>query len=143
MSEATGRQEDASYSNLKLAIMALSVLCGCIAQFHSYIVPWYPLAFPANRVLLAVCVVIYFALSAVLQYQMSIHDREFVWSCAAEVSRGGGKRWGGAREMKPSRPWPSPPTPMAASPSLRMAAQPCLCARSCAAPERRPTPCRS
>ena len=53
--------EDLSYGNLKLAIMFVSCVFACIAQF-------YPLQFPDSRLLLAVCVVVYFGLSSVLQY---------------------------------------------------------------------------
>ena len=75
---ASGLKEDKSYGNLKLGIMLVSVLVGSIAQF-------YPRAFPDNRTLLAVCVVIYFALSGVLQYQTTFYDREFIWASKAEV----------------------------------------------------------
>ena len=53
--------EDLSYTNLKLAIMFVSCVFACIAQF-------YPMPFPDSRLLLAVCVIVYFGLSAVLQY---------------------------------------------------------------------------
>jgi len=53
--------EDQTYANVKLAIMTVSCVFACIAQF-------YPLPFPDSRLLLAVCVVVYFGLSGVLQY---------------------------------------------------------------------------
>ena len=53
--------EDQTYANVKLAIMTVSCMFACIAQF-------YPLPFPDSRLLLAVCVVVYFGLSGVLQY---------------------------------------------------------------------------
>jgi hypothetical protein len=72
LSELTGLDEDMGYANLKLAIMAVACVFGCVAQF-------YPLPFPDSRALLAVCVVAYFALSAVLQYFTSFADRDVVW----------------------------------------------------------------
>lgn len=53
--------EDLTYANVKLAIMVVSCVFACIAQF-------YPMPFPDSRLLLAVCVVVYFGLSGVLQY---------------------------------------------------------------------------
>ena len=87
LSDATGLAQDQTFSNRRLAIMAVSVAFGCVAQF-------YPVAFPGNRLLLACCVVVYFGLSAVLQYQLSWSDRDYLWSSPAGVRarRRGGQR---------------------------------------------------
>jgi hypothetical protein len=69
--------------------MAVATATGLVAQF-------YPLPFPLNRALLAVCVVVYFGLSAVLQWQASVSEREFVWASKEQV-RGAGaacRIWG-------------------------------------------------
>lgn len=73
--------EDSSYANVKLAIMVVSCVFGCVAQF-------YPLEFPHNRLLLAVCVVAYFGLSAVLQYFTTFNDRDLVWQSRPPPVRG-------------------------------------------------------
>ena len=138
LSEITGREEDGSYGNLKMGIMIVSVICGFIAQF-------YPLPFPANRALLSVCVVIYFALSSVLQYQMSIHDRDFVWACKAQVRAPSQAAAGSATEKRQRGP---PPPPKARTshtcmrhpiPPRRVAGLLYTCAAFCGAPGPRQT----
>lgn len=55
-----------------MAIMVVSCVSAIVAQL-------YPLPFPANRALLAVCVLIYFALSGVLQFMVSFLDRDVTY----------------------------------------------------------------
>lgn len=73
---ASGYSEDMRLSNLKLLIMTVACAFGCVAQF-------YPLPFPANRWLLAICVVVYYGLSAVLQAMTWWVERDYIYSSAA------------------------------------------------------------
>jgi signal peptidase complex subunit 2 len=64
-------EEDLSYHNFKIVIMALSSISALIAQF-------YPIPFPGNRLILLVCVVVYFALSGVYQFLVTFIDRDSI-----------------------------------------------------------------
>jgi len=64
-------QENLSYHNIKIIVMALSSISALIAQF-------YPIPFPGNRLILLVCVVIYFALSGVYQFLVTFVDRDSI-----------------------------------------------------------------
>jgi hypothetical protein len=55
-----------------MAIMVVSSVSALVAQF-------YPLTFPANRILLGVCVAVYFFLSGVLQVMVTFLDRDVVY----------------------------------------------------------------
>lgn len=118
--------------------MFVAVVFGCVAQF-------YPSPFPDNRGLLALCVVAYFGISAVLQYQISLGDRDFVWAARAGVSAGvllggdtpprclrAGPNAPGCSDGQPARaPLHQPHYPLLPPPTLRprsRARRPCLCA---------------
>jgi hypothetical protein len=71
-------KENTSYPNFKMMIMIVSCAFAALAQFN-------PLTFPDNRLLLALCVVVYFGLSGVLQYFTWWGDKDSVCYTAAEV----------------------------------------------------------
>ncbi len=96
-------EEDLSWANAKMSIMALASVSALVAQF-------YPLTFPDNIWLLGVCVVIYFFLSGVLQYMVTFLDKDNIYcskAIAGEGSAGGvarlystlpkGSQWYGLR----------------------------------------------
>lgn len=60
--------------------MFVACVAACVAQF-------YPLPFPLNRPLLAVCVAVYFALSGVLQYITWFTDKDAIFWGVATPSR--------------------------------------------------------
>ena len=70
--ESTPFREDLSWGNMKMAIMIVSCVAALVSQF-------YPLPFPENRMLLGVCVVIYFLLSGVLQFMVTFLDRDVTY----------------------------------------------------------------
>jgi hypothetical protein len=70
--ESTPFREDLSWGNMKMAIMIVSCAAALVSQF-------YPLPFPDNRMLLGVCVVIYFVLSGVLQFMVMFLDRDVMY----------------------------------------------------------------
>jgi signal peptidase complex subunit 2 len=65
--------EDLSWSNVKMGIMTAASASALLAQF-------YPLPFPANWWLLGGCVVVYFALSGVLQLIVTFVDKDVVYT---------------------------------------------------------------
>ena len=65
----------------KLVLMYTAIACGCVAQFA-------PVPFPANRLLLAVCAALYFALSGVYQYWVWFVERDYIYVSRAPA---GGK----------------------------------------------------
>jgi signal peptidase complex subunit 2 len=69
--EVPALKEDLSYHNFKILVMAVSSVSALIAQF-------YPIPFPGNRLILLVCVIIYFALSGVYQFLVTFVDRDSV-----------------------------------------------------------------
>jgi len=69
--EVPAFKEDLSYHNFKILVMAVSSVSALIAQF-------YPIPFPGNRLILLVCVMIYFALSGVYQFLVTFVDRDSV-----------------------------------------------------------------
>lgn len=83
--DATPFREDASWGNAKMVLMTTASISALVAQF-------YPLTFPDNRVLLGVCVVIYFALSGVLQFMVTFLDRDVTYrslpAAAGEIGAG-------------------------------------------------------
>ena len=76
LEEGARLEEDSSYSNAKLAVMAVASLSALVAQF-------YPLPFPQNRALLGACVLVYFGLSGVYQVMASFLDRDYVYAARA------------------------------------------------------------
>jgi hypothetical protein len=74
-------EEDLSYGNAKLLIMAAASASAVIAQL-------WPLPFPDNRVLLCVCVVIYFGLSGVYQVLTSFIDQDFIFTSKPRKAAG-------------------------------------------------------
>lgn len=75
-------KQDNSWMDVKLLLMFVSCVIGLVAQF-------YPLPFPANRALLAVCVVSYFALSALWQYMAWLIDKDYVFSSKPQKAASG------------------------------------------------------
>lgn len=75
-------QEDTSWVNAKMLLMLLASISALVAQF-------YPLAFPLNRLLLAVCTAVYFALSGVLQAMVTFFDRDVAYRSAPRGGRDG------------------------------------------------------
>jgi signal peptidase complex subunit 2 len=69
--EVPALKEDLSYHNFKILVMAVSSVSALIAQF-------YPIPFPGNRLILLVCVIIYFVLSGVYQFLVTFVDRDSV-----------------------------------------------------------------
>jgi len=69
--EVPALKEDLSYHNFKILVMAVSSVSALIAQF-------YPIPFPGNRLILLVCVIIYFALSGVYQFLVTFVDLDSV-----------------------------------------------------------------
>jgi len=67
--------EDSSWGNLKMTIMTTASVSALVAQF-------YPLTFPDNIWILGVCVVIYFALSGVLQFMVTFLEKDFIYGSA-------------------------------------------------------------
>ena len=61
--------------------MFTACVAGATGQF-------YPMPFPQSRPLLAVCVVIYFGLSAVYQYLTWFVERDCVWQSKPSVRAG-------------------------------------------------------
>lgn len=53
--------------------MYVAIAAGCVAQF-------WPIPFPSNRALLAVCAIVYFFLSAVYQYWVWYVERDVVYT---------------------------------------------------------------
>lgn len=78
-------EEDYRWGNAKLLIMALASAAALVAQFA-------PVPFPDNRALLGVCVVIYFALSGVLQYIVTFLDKDILYSGKLSGSAAGGSQ---------------------------------------------------
>ena len=74
--------EDYSSFNWKLAVMFLACLAGCTAQF-------YPLPFPDNRLLLSFCVIVYFALSGLYQYNVWYWEKDYVYFSKQKVRSDG------------------------------------------------------
>lgn len=85
--------------------MVVACLFGAAAQF-------YPLPFPDNRVLLFVCVIVYFGLSGVLQYFTSFADRDCIWQ----------SRRSAVRRLAPSEAWGDEAPVVARLPRLRATA---------------------
>ena len=77
-------EEDLSYGNAKLLIMAAASASAVIAQL-------WPLPFPDNRALLCVCVVIYFGLSGVYQVLTSFVDQDFIFTSKPRKAAAGGR----------------------------------------------------
>lgn len=73
VSAPDGIKENNIVVDIKLAIMFLSCLVGCVAQF-------YPMPFPDNRILLAACFFLYFALSAAYQYYLWFIERDYIFA---------------------------------------------------------------
>ena len=68
-----GIAEDHTLGDTKLVIMYVAIAAGCVAQF-------WPMPFPANRMLLAVCAAVYFLLSAVYQYWVWYVERDVLFT---------------------------------------------------------------
>jgi hypothetical protein len=77
--KSTNLKEDMTYSNFKLGVMIISCAFASLAQF-------YPMSFPDSRLLLAVCVVVYFGLSGVLQYLTWYGDKDSCMYTLSQVS---------------------------------------------------------
>lgn len=77
----TSLRENMGYGNLKLLIMTIASVSALVAQF-------YPIPFPDNRVLLGVCVVIYFGLSGVLQLMTSYLDGDYIYKSKVVAGSG-------------------------------------------------------
>mmetsp|Transcript_3329 Transcript_3329/g.5178 ORF Transcript_3329/g.5178 Transcript_3329/m.5178 type:complete len:198 (-) Transcript_3329:23-616(-) len=69
--KSMGFEEDHRWSNTKLVLMSISCVFALIAQF-------YPMPFPQNRLLLAICCAIYFTLSSILQVVISCVERDVI-----------------------------------------------------------------
>jgi hypothetical protein len=93
LEEGARLEEDSSYSNAKLAVMAVASLSALVAQF-------YPLPFPENRALLGACVLVYFGLSGVYQVMASFLDRDYVFAARARRGAGAGAGAGGASAVR-------------------------------------------
>ncbi|RYH20957.1 hypothetical protein EON65_21970 [archaeon] len=60
-----------SWENFKLLLMFVSCVFALVAQF-------YPMPFPSSRPLLAVCCVMYFIISSVLQFIVTFIDKDTI-----------------------------------------------------------------
>lgn len=67
----SGYAPNYNWDNFKILLMTLSCVFALVAQF-------YPLPFPESRSLLAVCCIMYFLISAVLQYIVMFVDKDTI-----------------------------------------------------------------
>jgi len=63
-----GYEELNTYSNIKIIVGLLCCLLAVIAHF-------YPVPFPDNKIVLIICVVLYFTLNIFLQYVVTFHEK--------------------------------------------------------------------
>jgi len=71
LTDELGYQEDHTLSNIKLVLGAFGCILAVISHF-------YPIPFPANKTILLVCAICYFASSGILQYIASYLQQDII-----------------------------------------------------------------